>query len=45
MDPSFIKRFDVNGDKKVSRRELPVAKDLFDRLDKTGDGYISKSDR
>jgi Ca2+-binding EF-hand superfamily protein len=44
MDPEFIPRFDLNGDKKVSRKEFPGSDAIFARLDKNQDGFVTKGD-
>lgn len=44
IDPSFIARFDLNDDEKVSRKEYPGDDADFRRLDRNRDGYVSKSD-
>jgi len=44
MDPEFIPRFDLNGDKKVSRKEFPGSAAIFTRLDKNADGFVTKAD-
>lgn len=40
----FIRRFDFDGDGKVSRSEFPGAAGVFKRLDANGDGLVSKAD-
>ena len=44
IDPSFIERFDLNGDHRVSRDEFPGPDNIFERLDKNGDKSVSKAD-
>lgn len=44
MDPEFIPRFDLNGDKKVSRKEFPGSDAVFARFDVNRDGFVSKGD-
>lgn len=44
LDPSFLARYDANGDGRVSRREFPAAEPAFRRLDRNGDGFISPKD-
>lgn len=44
IDPSFIQRYDLNDDRKVTRKEFPGPAAVFSRLDRNGDGVVSKSD-
>ncbi len=44
MEIDFIARFDLNADKKVSRKEFPGSDAIFERLDKNKDGFVSKAD-
>lgn len=44
IDPSFIERFDLNGDQKVARDEFPGPDSVFDRLDRNLDGAVTKGD-
>jgi len=44
IDPSFLERYDLNKDKRVSRAEYPGSATAFDRMDSNGDGYVSKGD-
>jgi Ca2+-binding EF-hand superfamily protein len=41
---SFVKRFDRNGDNKVTRSEFPGPDAAFDRIDRNGNGFVTKSD-
>src|SRR6266511_1324969 len=42
---SFIKKFDKNGDGKLSEDELPpISMPPFERADKDGDGKLDKSE-
>ncbi len=38
----FVSKKDTNGDNALSIRELGIGKDVFDRIDKNGDGQIGK---
>jgi Ca2+-binding EF-hand superfamily protein len=40
----FIKRYDDNGDGKVTRQEFPGSDAVFQRLDRNGDGVIDAHD-
>jgi hypothetical protein len=40
----FIRRFDRDGDGKVSREEFAGPRDHFDHFDKNGDGFISREE-
>ncbi|MCA8958310.1 MAG: EF-hand domain-containing protein, partial [Planctomycetes bacterium] len=42
---SFLDRFDLNGDGKVTREEFAGTRAAFDRADRNGDGVISARDR
>ncbi len=44
LDPSFLERYDLNGDRKVTRKEFPGPAAAFRRLDRNGDGVVSKAD-
>jgi len=44
IPPSFLDRYDLNRDGKVSRREFPGSAPVFSRMDSNGDGFISRSD-
>lgn len=44
MDTEFVPRFDLNNDKKVSRKEFPGSDAIFARLDVNRDGFVSKAD-
>jgi Ca2+-binding EF-hand superfamily protein len=42
--PEFVKRFDENGDGKVSREEFKGAPAIFDRMDRNKDGFVGPGD-
>ncbi len=44
MGGGFIKKFDKDGDGKVSQAEFPGPADHFTQLDANGDGYIDESE-
>lgn len=44
IDTDFIGRYDLNNDKKVSRKEFPGTDAVFLRIDRNRDGYVTKSD-
>ncbi len=44
MGGGCIKKFDKDGDGKVSQAEFPGPADHFTQLDANGDGYIDESE-
>lgn len=44
IDSDFIRRFDLDENGRVERKEFPGPDNVFERLDTNGDGYVSKSD-
>jgi Ca2+-binding EF-hand superfamily protein len=44
LPPEFVARYDQNRDGKVSPKEFPGAAGTFARLDRNGDGFVSKAD-
>lgn len=44
IDTDFIGRYDLNNDKKVSRKEFPGTDAVFLRIDRNRDGFVTKSD-
>ena len=41
----FIKKYDANGDGRVTKREFPGTDEVFRRADRNGDGVVGANDR
>jgi Ca2+-binding EF-hand superfamily protein len=41
----FVKKYDANGDGRVTRAEFPGTDAVFERADRNGDGVVANNDR